>query len=60
MPVPRRKTSRQKRDTRRSHQHLARPQVQNCKRCGSPRLAHCVCKACGYLGDKEVLRIAEK
>ncbi len=60
MPVPRRKTSRQKRDTRRSHQHLQSQQVQRCKRCGSPRMSHRVCPSCGFLGDKEIFRIEEK
>lgn len=59
MPVPRKKKSRARRDNRRSHQHLAKQQVQKCKRCGSPRLSHRVCPSCGFLGESEVIRIKE-
>lgn len=60
MPVPKKKKSRARRNNRRSHQHLARQQVQKCARCGSARMPHCVCKSCGYYGDTEVIRPVEE
>lgn len=59
MPVPKKKKSRARRNNRRSHQHLAKQQVQKCSRCGSARMPHYVCKSCGFYGETEVIRPRE-
>lgn len=57
MPVPKKKTSKSKRDMRRSHHALTAPNVHNCPQCGEKVLFHHVCKECGYYMDKEVVEI---
>jgi large subunit ribosomal protein L32 len=48
MAVPKKKTSKQKRNTRRSHHALTPLNFSTCTNCGSPHLPHCVCESCGY------------
>lgn len=55
MPVPKRKTSRTKRDTRRGgHENIA-PAKSVCPQCHQPKLPHRVCPACGYYNGKEII-----
>ncbi len=55
MPVPKRKTSKSRRDMRRATHKLTVPTLNPCSRCGSPKLPHRVCIHCGYYKDKEVI-----
>ena len=56
MAVPKRKTSKARRDKRRnSHWKLSLPSMVNCPRCGEYKLSHKVCKACGYYNGREVI-----
>jgi large subunit ribosomal protein L32 len=48
MAVPKKKVSKQKRNTRRSHHALTPINLTSCTNCGSPRLPHSVCESCGY------------
>ena len=60
MAVPKKKVSKARRDKRRSNNwKLALPGMTTCPKCGKVILAHRVCKACGYYGGKEVLKVEE-
>ncbi len=59
MAVPKRKTSKARRDKRRnSHWKLTEPGVVPCPNCGELRMPHRVCRACGYYNGRKVLEIA--
>ncbi|MCP5470050.1 MAG: 50S ribosomal protein L32 [Chlamydiales bacterium] len=59
MAVPRHRTSNQRKRMRRSH-HAKKPKtVAACTNCGSPRLPHVICSACGHYNNRPVLRKAE-
>ncbi len=48
MPNPKRKTSKQRRNKRRTHHKAIAPVVAVCSNCGSPVLYHRVCGECGH------------
>ena len=51
MAVPKRKTSKSRKNKRRAHHALALPARGKCPQCGEPRLPHRVCRTCGtYAG----------
>lgn len=57
MAVPKRKTSRQRRDTRRST-HVAQPvAMTRCTNCGAPIRPHHVCGVCGQYRGKQRVEI---
>jgi len=60
MAVPKRRTSRSKKGSRRSHHHAHPKAVQYCNRCGQATLPHRVCGNCGYSNTqrREVLEVA--
>ncbi|HAN20665.1 MAG: 50S ribosomal protein L32 [Clostridiales bacterium GWF2_36_10] len=61
MAVPKRKTSKARRDKRRSSVwKLELPGMTKCPKCGEYNLNHRVCSKCGSYGGKEVLKIKEK
>ena len=56
MAVPKRKTSKARRDKRRSAVwKLKQPAFSVCPQCGEVKLPHRVCGNCGYYGKREVL-----
>ena len=56
MSVPKKKTSKSRRDMRRSHLSLEKLSgIGNCKECHSPCLPHNVCPVCGKYDGKQVL-----
>lgn len=58
MAVPKRKTSKARRDKRRaSNSKMKKPSVVTCPQCHEPKLPHRVCKECGYYGDKKVVEV---
>lgn len=57
-PVPKKKTSKAKRDMRRSHHALVVPSLSTCKNCGAAVPQHTVCSACGYYDGRQVLEVA--
>lgn len=59
MAVPKRKTSKAKRDKRRSHDGLAVPAHSTCPKCGAPKLPHRVCGSCGSYRDRTVIETDE-
>lgn len=61
MAVPKRKTSKARRDKRRSSVwKLELPGMTKCPKCGEYNLSHRVCSKCGYYAGREVLKIKEK
>ncbi len=60
MAVPKKKTSKQRRNLRRSSVwKLDTPNLVACSKCGELKLQHRVCKACGTYNGREVLKIKE-
>ncbi len=56
MAVPKRKTSKAKRDSRRaSNWKLSIPGIVECPQCHELKLAHRVCKKCGSYDGKQVI-----
>ena len=47
MAVPKQKTSKSRRDKRRSHDGLAAPPQSTCPQCGAPKVPHRICGSCG-------------
>ena len=55
MAVPKRKTSKSKRDMRRTHQKIAAPNVTVCPQCGEAKLPHHACPSCGMYKGRTVI-----
>ncbi|WP_195852653.1 50S ribosomal protein L32 [Aerococcus sanguinicola] len=55
MAVPKRKTSKAKKRSRRTHSKLNVPGMNECPNCGELRKSHHVCPACGYYNGKDVM-----
>ena len=59
MAVPKRKTSKAKRDKRRSHDGLSAPPQSTCPQCGAPRRPHRVCGSCGTYKSRTIVETDE-
>ena len=57
MAVPKGKSSKARRDSRRANCKLSLPGIVECPRCHKMKLAHRVCKACGYYDGKQVMAV---
>lgn len=57
MAVPKRKTSKARRDKRRANWKLLVPGMVACPNCGELKLSHRACKACGSYKGKEVVSV---
>jgi len=55
MPVPKRKTTRASRDSRRATHDISAPARSLCPPCHQPKLPHRVCPECGYYDGKEII-----
>ena len=55
MPVPKRKTSRSRRDKRQANKGITPQIVGACNNCNDPILPHQVCLSCGYYKGRKVL-----
>jgi len=60
MAVPKRKTSKSRRDKRRTHYKLKAPTVGTCPPCGEPVLPHRACGKCGQYQGMEVVPVRER
>lgn len=56
MAVPKRRVSRQKRNSRRAHWKLSLPSLVSCPQCHDFKLPHRVCGACGYYKGREIIK----
>jgi large subunit ribosomal protein L32 len=59
MAVPKRKTSKARRDKRRANWKLSAPNLAVCEKCGALRLPHRACKSCGTYNGREVIKVEE-
>jgi large subunit ribosomal protein L32 len=57
MAVPKRKTSKSKRDSRRAHEKASVPEISECPQCHQPKLPHRVCRECGYYNGRQVFEV---
>lgn len=56
MAVPKKKTSKARRDSRRAHNfRLVAPNLIPCPNCKAPTLPHRVCPTCGYYQGRQVV-----
>jgi len=56
MAVPKRKTSKARRDKRRSAvSRLTAPAFSTCSNCGELKLPHRVCGSCGFYKGREII-----
>jgi len=55
MAVPKRKTSKARRDQRRAQHKIEAPRVNVCPGCGHPKQPHRVCPTCGTYKGREVV-----
>jgi large subunit ribosomal protein L32 len=54
MAVPKRKTSKSRRDKRRATHSIEAPRVNECPQCHRPKRPHHVCPNCGTYRGREV------
>jgi large subunit ribosomal protein L32 len=60
MAVPKRKTSKARRNKRRTHWKLNGPTLARCSHCHQLKPSHSVCPNCGHYGGREVVKIEEE
>ncbi len=60
MAVPKRKTSKSKRNSRRAHIKVSAPNLSVCPQCGEAKLPHHVCKNCGSYNGRTVIEAKEE
>lgn len=59
MAVPKKRTSRRRRDMRRAHDALQfTGAIESCPECGDLKLRHRVCESCGTYRGRKVLDLA--
>lgn len=56
MPVPKRKTSRSRRDKRHSTRFIRPQAIASCANCSQPLSPHVACAECGFYKGVKVLR----
>ena len=61
MATPKKKTSKARRNSRRSHDALAMPKISKCAKTGLPKISHRVCEESGFYGkNKQVFEVEER
>ncbi len=60
MAVPKRKTSKSKRDMRRTHKKTAGLTLTTCAQCGEPKRPHHVCMSCGTYRGRTLIDTEEE
>ncbi|QTA93015.1 50S ribosomal protein L32 [Desulfonema magnum] len=59
MAVPKRRTSKSRRDKRRTHHKIAGINLSICPQCNEPKLPHHICGNCGTYKGRVVLESEE-
>ncbi len=59
MAVPKRRTSKAKRDKRRSHDAIGTAPRSTCPQCAAPKQPHRVCASCGTYRGREIVQTDE-
>ena len=57
MAVPKRKTSKSRRDRRRANWKLTTPNLSECPQCHEKKMPHRVCPDCGFYDGKQVIEV---
>lgn len=57
MAVPKRKTSKARRDKRKANWKLTAPNLATCPKCGEFVMPHRACKSCGTYKSKVVVEV---
>ncbi|MGB9866799.1 MAG: 50S ribosomal protein L32 [Bacillota bacterium] len=60
MAVPKKRTTKSKRDKRAANWKLGHPTLVECPQCHEAKMPHRVCANCGYYDGREVLKLEEK
>ncbi len=60
MAVPKQKTSKAKKRSRRSHDGLSVPARSVCPQCQEPKVPHRICGNCGTYKGREILKTDEE
>lgn len=55
MPVPKRKVSKSRRDSRQANKGIQPQTVGSCSNCNEPILPHRACASCGFYKGKKVI-----
>ncbi|MHC4069398.1 MAG: 50S ribosomal protein L32 [Planctomycetota bacterium] len=58
--LPKKKTSKSRTRTRRSHHSLKGANYTSCTKCGQAKLPHTACDNCGYLNPKITLKLGKE
>lgn len=59
MPNPKRRHSKSRRDKRRTHKHLAAPNLMACPQCQEVKRPHHACMSCGTYNGREVIAVQQ-
>jgi large subunit ribosomal protein L32 len=57
MPVPKRRTSKSKRNKRRAHDALSPVTYVSCPQCGEPTQPHRICSHCGTYRGRQLVEV---
>ncbi|OOB78278.1 MAG: 50S ribosomal protein L32 [Epulopiscium sp. Nele67-Bin001] len=57
MAVPKRKTSKARRNSRKANWKLSPLNLTKCTKCGELMMPHRVCKVCGSYAGREVIKV---
>lgn len=57
MAVPKRRTSRSRRDQRRAHDAMAQPALSICPECKEVKAPHQICPHCGFYRGRQVVEV---
>ncbi len=60
MPVPKRKRSRARRDSRFANKGMKEQTVASCRNCEAPLQTHAACSGCGFYKGVKVLRTKDE
>ena len=60
MAVPKRKTSKSRRDKRRTHDFMKIVNWTTCSNCDTQILPHSICPSCGFYNSKQIIKIKQK
>ncbi|MGF7185126.1 large subunit ribosomal protein L32 [Desulfitispora alkaliphila] len=52
MAVPKRRTSKSKKNMRRANWKISAPKIAECPQCHEPKLPHRVCPECGFYKER--------
>jgi len=58
--LPKKKTSKSRTHSRRSHHRLQAVNYSVCKKCDNAKLPHTACSNCGYVNPKITLKLAKE